>query len=298
MLILAAALIYVFYPFFNLFIHWLRPAQEIQTTDEDKVLHAVFLSVGQGDSMILKLGNWTAMVDTGMFEEAETLVSDLDLYGVDHLDAVFISHPHFDHMGSLQTVLKKYPVGTVYFADIPEELTPTANWYERALDVIGQKSVPLEVLHRGDVISAADGELTFTVHWSGGGKDLNDCSLVMTAEYGRNRILFMGDAEQDVERDLLSDGADLRADVLKVGHHGTKYATTSRFISAVRPSYAVISCGFDNEYGYPKEEVLERLLSAGSQIFRTDIQGNIHFVMDGKRIGCEAETPAEEGTAA
>ena len=164
--------------------------------------------------------------------------------------------------------------------------------------MIGQKSVPLEVLHRGDIISAADGELTFTVHWSGGGKDLNDCSLVMTAEYGQNRILFMGDAEQDVERDLLSDGADLRADVLKVGHHGTKYATTSRFLSAVKPSYAVISCGLDNEYGYPKEEVLERLLSAGAQIFRTDIQGDIHFVMDGTRIAYEAGAPAVEETAA
>ena len=108
---------------FNLFHH----DGSDGSTENDR-LHAIFLSIGQGDSAILQLGSWTALVDTGLYEEVETLERDLAEYGIDHFDAVLISHPHYDHMGSLQTVLMHYPVGQVFFADIPDEFLPDADW--------------------------------------------------------------------------------------------------------------------------------------------------------------------------
>ena len=242
-------------------------------------LHAIFLSVGQGDSAILQLGSWTALVDTGLYEEVETLERDFAEYGIDHFDAVLISHPHYDHIGSLQTVLMHYPVGQVFYADIPEELLPDTDWYGRILETIRQKNIPLSVLKKGDSFEEADGSLRFEVLWSGGGTDLNDCSLVFSVAFGDRKILFTGDAEWEVEQNLVNGGADLRSDVLKVGHHGSRFATTAGFLEKVRPSYAVISCAAGNEYGYPKESVLERLRAAGTVIFRTDLDGDIHFVL-------------------
>ncbi len=299
LLLLGILLVSFFYPSirtlisgFNLYHH--AGGEDSPETDS---LHAIFLSIGQGDSAILQLGSWTALIDTGLYEEVGTLERDFSEYGIDHFDAVLISHPHYDHMGSLQTVLMHYPVGQVFFADIPDEFLPDADWYYRVLETIGQKGIPLSILKKGDSFEGADGALCFEILWSGGGKDLNDCSLVFRVSLGTRSILFTGDAEWEVEQKLVEEGADLRADILKVGHHGSRFASTALFLEKVRPAYAVISCAAGNEYGYPKEAVLERLRSAGTVIFRTDLSGDIHLVLDANGISY-IETTLEEAEAA
>ncbi len=299
LLLLGILLVSFFYPSirtlisgFNLYHH--AGGEDSPETDS---LHAIFLSIGQGDSAILQLGSWTALIDTGLYEEVGTLERDFSEYGIDHFDAVLISHPHYDHMGSLQTVLMHYPVGQVFFADIPDEFLPDADWYYRVLETIGQKGIPLSILKKGDSFEGADGALCFEILWSGGGKDLNDCSLVFRVSLGTRSILFTGDAEWEVEQKLVEEGADLRADILKVGHHGSRFASTALFLEKVRPAYAVISCAAGNEYGYPKEAVLERLRSAGTVIFRTDLSGDSHLVLDANGISY-IETTLEEAEAA
>ena len=259
------------------------------SSGSENALHIVFLSVGQGDSAIVRMGSWSALIDTGLYDSYSFVTEGLKEYGIDKLDAVFITHPHYDHSGCLQSILRDYPVGHVYFADIPEELMPTGEWYERVLDVIGEKRIPLSILYQEDTVPLGDSGAVFETLWSGDGENLNNCSMVLKLTYGNVKALFMADAEWQVEKELISSGCDLEAQILKVGHHGSLSGSSYQFVKNVHPEYAVISCGIDNEFGYPKDKVLERLQSEGALILRTDIQGNIHFVILDDSIRYETE---------
>ena len=247
--------------------------------DSERTLHVVFLYVGQGDSAIIKLGQWSALIDTGVYDNYSDVASGLEQYGIEKLDAVFITHPHYDHSGGLQSILRDLPLGHVYFAEIPEELMPTGEWYERVLDVIEKKDIPLSILHRGDTIQLGDTEAYIKALWSGNGEDLNNCSMVLRLSYEKTHVLFMADAEWQVEKELLDAGDELASQILKVGHHGSYYSSSNRFVNTVRPDYAIISCGIENEFEYPKDDVLERFKNVGDKILRTDLLGNIHFTI-------------------
>ena len=274
---------------------WIRSVQEKDIdpdSDSERTLHVVFLSVGQGDSAIIKLGNWSALIDTGVYDSYSAVTAGLEKYDIDKLDAVFISHPHYDHSGCLQSILRDIPVGHVYFADIPEELMPTGEWYERELDVIEKKEIPLSILYRGDTVQIGDSQAYIKTLWSGNGEDLNNCSMVLRLTYGKTHVLFTADAEWQVEKELIAAGDELASQILKVGHHGSYYSSSNQFVNIVRPEYAIISCGIDNEFGYPKDDVLERFKSVGAQIFRTDLMGNIHFTILDNVIRYETEETA------
>ena len=120
--------------------------------------------------------------------------------------------------------------------------------------------------------------------------DVNEMSLAVRIEYGETSFLFMGDAGEISEDDILEAEIDIDADLLKVGHHGSNGSTGTEFLQAVSPDYAVISCGKDNSYGHPHYKVLERLSQAGSVVYRTDISGNIVIVSDGTEITLSTET--------
>ena len=119
--------------------------------------------------------------------------------------------------------------------------------------------------------------------------DANDNSLVVQLAYGKNRFLFMGDAEENVEKDILEKGYDLTCDVLKLGHHGSYTATSDAFLKAADPAYGIISCGKNNSYGHPHAEVLARLEDEDVQVYRTDTMGTVQAVSDGTRVTLSTE---------
>jgi beta-lactamase superfamily II metal-dependent hydrolase len=187
-----------------------------------------------------------------------------------------LSHRHRDHVGGLETLLESIPVDHVYDAGYGSH-KGTSGMVDAVLH--HARSWPALVA-RGDTLHAGPESRLIVLHPKRGDPEqghgnLNDVSLVLRVESGAHRLLFAGDAEIPAERSLLELGPLLRAEVLKVGHHGSKTSTHPAFLAAVSPRWAVVSCGAGNRYGHPDRTTLERMQSRGAQVIRTDRHGGI-----------------------
>ena len=230
---------------------------------EDVLLRVDFLNVGQADCALLSTNGHYMVIDGGNNGDADTILSYLEGQGVEKLDAVVGTHPHEDHIGSLDAINNHFDVDAVYMPKIMH----TSKTFEDVLDAVANKGLKIEVL-------GPQREY----------KDFNNNSIVLKVNAGETAFLFTGDAEETAEKDILQAGYDLQADVLKVGHHGSSTSSSQAFLQAVKPKYAVISVGVGNSYHHPEEEALQRLQSIGAEIYRTDLQGNIVCTTDGKNI--------------
>lgn len=257
-----------------------------------------YLDVGQADSMLLQLPNgneWEyVLIDAGTGQTEEALVSWLQEQGVTDIAAVIATHPHEDHIGGMDAVLEAIPVESLYMPKVKESLTPTTRCYEQMLDAAEAQQV-----------QAVKGQSGVTVYEEDGVKlelvgpepqkeydDLNEYSLVAKLTVGGKSFLFTGDSSEQAEADMIEAGEDLKADVLKIGHHGSSTATTEAFLQAVNPQVAVISCGKDNSYGHPHEETMQRLQEKAMTIYRTDEDGTILATCDGTSIEWQTGLPS------
>lgn len=257
-----------------------------------------YLDVGQADSMLLQLPNgneWEyVLIDAGTGQTEEALVSWLQEQGVTDITAVIATHPHEDHIGGMDAVLEAIPVESLYMPEVKESLTPTTRCYEQMLDAAEAQQV-----------QAVKGQSGVTVYEEDGVKlelvgpepqkeydDLNEYSLVAKLTVGGKSFLFTGDSSEQAEADMIGAGEDLKADVLKIGHHGSSTATTKAFLQAVNPQVAVISCGKDNSYGHPHEETMQRLQEKAMTIYRTDEDGTILATCDGTSIEWQTGLPS------
>ncbi len=246
---------------------------------EDSTVRTHFIDVGQGDSEFIELPNGkTILIDAGEQEAGETVVGYIRSLGYRKIDAVIATHPHADHIGGLPEVLQAFEIGSVY---MPKK-EHTSKAFVRLLDAIEEKEIPLYTAKQGVVVFAEDNmkaELLAPV--SNEHEDLNNYSAVLKVTYGKTGLLFTGDAEKEVEEELL--GADISAQVLKVGHHGSSTSSGSKFLKKVNPAYAVISCEKGNTYGHPHRETMEALARMGCTVLRTDEMGTV--VLDADASG-------------
>ena len=239
-----------------------------------------FISVGQGDSELIKLPTGeNILIDAGDTDCDEYLVNYLKQQGVEEIDMAVATHPHSDHIGSMQDVIENFKVKKILMPDFDYDTLT----YTNLLYSIDENGVDRIVAKYGDTFD--EGEAHFevlgpVVQYD----DANNISIVLMMTYGDNKFLFTGDQEKTAENDLLSMGYDLSADVLKVGHHGSSTSSSQEFINAVRPSIAVIEVGEGNEYGLPKDEVIMRIARSGATVYRTDRSGNIVVSSDGKEL--------------
>ena len=257
-----------------------------------------YLDVGQADCMLLQLPNgsgWDSiLIDAGTGQTEDALCSWLEEQGVEDLTAVIATHPHEDHIGGMDAVLKAIPAESLYMPEVKESLTPTTRCYEQLLDAAKDQHV-----------QAVKGQSGVTVYKEDGVKleligpepdeeydDLNEYSLVAKLTVGERSFLFTGDSSEQAEADMLSAGEPLSADVLKVGHHGSSTATTEAFLQEVNPQVAVISCGKGNSYGHPHEETMQRLQEKAITIYRTDEDGTIMASCDGTSIEWQTGLPS------
>lgn len=247
-----------------------------------------FIDVGQAKAILIKAPGGNALIDAGGNDQGQNVLRYLAAQGVKSLDIAVGTHPHADHIGGLDTVIEGITVDKVILPDIPKELVPTTATYTDLLKVISGKKLKVTAAKTSDSYELGDALLTILAPINDY-DNLNDMSVAVRLDYGDVSFLFTGDASKDSEQDMLASGARLSADVLDVGHHGGRTATTGEFLQAVKPKIAVISCGIDNSYGHPHRETLQRLEELDIKILRTDFDGTVIIATDGETLGFSTE---------
>jgi competence protein ComEC len=313
-------------------IKWWR-AQPPKPTGELKI---VMLDVGpvEGDSMlILAPGGKSVLIDAGDAGKGKVVLEALKRHKVEKLDYFIATHPHPDHIGAADEVLNGIKVDTVIDNGVDMSTpapsptpakrgarpTPTPaprktraktvtsffDEYKEALEKSGakhQKAQPGEKIDLGGgaiLTVLAPNEPFFTKdQMKTGGNEANANSIVMRLDFGGFSMLLMGDAEEQTESRLLSRDADLTGKVIKIAHHGSKYASSEEFLTRVKPEAAIISTGAWNRYSHPAQSVLDRLNKAGVKLYRTDLQGEITITTKGRTDSAKLYEikPAKEAT--
>ena len=250
-----------------------------------------FIDVGQADSALVICDGRYMLIDGGNAEDSDLVYSYLERHGAKHLDYMVASHAHEDHIGGLSGALNYATVDTA-FCPVTEY---SSKVFRDMVKYLGEQGKTITVPEPGDRFSlgSAQVEILGPVQEY---DDTNDTSIVLRIDYGGTSFLFTGDMETGAERDLIESGANLEATVLKAGHHGSDTSTSYQFLRAVNPKYTVVSVGEGNSYGHPSEEVLSRFRDAGTEVYRTDMQGHIIAESDGKSVTFRTEKEADTAT--
>lgn len=248
-----------------------------------------FIDVGQALSVLVECDGQFMLYDGGNVDDGRLLVSYLQSRGVQRLEYVFCSHAHEDHVGGLAAALARFKAGHIYSPVTQAEIASFNNFAKYAQAQGTQLEVPAvgTVWQLGEASVSLLGPLRQY-------DETNDTSLVLRVDYGGTSFLLTGDMQAEAERDLVDGGANLKADVLQVGHHGSYSSTSYVFLNAVLPEIAVISCGANNDYGHPHDEVLSRLRDAGADVYRTDLMGTIIIASDGANYTVSYEHFAQD----
>ena len=303
--------------FYKWGLPWLRtrppkPTGELQ-------VHVLDVGPIEGDSiLIISPAGKSVLIDAGDAGKGKIILDALKRYKVEKLDYFIATHPHPDHIGGADEVMKGIKVATVIDNGVdlstppppappqkgkgkakpaptpaPARKTKSVNSffdeYKEAIEKVGAQQEKAEPgkkydLGGGAILSVlAPSEPFFTKdQMKAGGNDTNANSIVLRLDYGDFSMLFMGDAEEQTEARLLGKDLELKARIIKIGHHGSKYATAESFLKRVQPEAAIISDGAWNRYGHPAQSVLDRLKAANAKVYRTDLQGEITIETRGK----------------
>ncbi|MBQ3090066.1 MAG: MBL fold metallo-hydrolase [Oscillospiraceae bacterium] len=264
-----------------------QPAQA-PLPDQELSLTVHFLDVGQGDATLLISGDERMLIDGGDRAAGESLVSDLDRLGITHLDYLVASHSHEDHIGGLPRVLEAVSVERCILSDDVAE----TNIYTRLLEGLEAGGVAVTIPQAGESFSFGDCTVTILGPLRVS-EEHNENSLVMMVSCGEADYLFTGDMEGQEEEDMLIYCNDLRAEVLKVSHHGSEYTCGEDFLDFVDPEVAIISCGADNSYGHPNQPLLDRLADREIGVYRTDLRGDITLTTTVTEEGTETRVRCE-----
>jgi competence protein ComEC len=242
-------------------------------------LTVYFIDVGQADSALVVCDGAAMLIDGGNVADSDLVYAFLKKHGVSRLDYVVCTHAHEDHVGGLAGALN-YATAGVALCPVTQFDSKAFGNFVKALD---KQGLAITIPKPGDTFKL--GSATFKVIGPIKPSDEpNNTSIVIKITYGDTSFLFTGDAERAEEADILESGYDLSSTVLKVGHHGSDTSTSYPFLREIMPQYAVISCGAGNTYGHPHEETLSKLRDANVTLYRTDLQGQITAVSDGKTV--------------
>lgn len=242
-----------------------------------------FIDVGQGDSslIITPKGN-TILIDAGDEAHAKKVVSYIREQGIEKLDLVIATHPDADHIGGMDKVIKNFDIDVFAMPDVSAK----TNQYKQIQRELKAKKMRATRLYQGDEVQIDD-DIDFEILSPVKGKkydDTNEYSIVAKIVYKDTSFILMGDATMENEVDIINNVPDIDIDVLKLGHHGSSTSSSDYFITKTSPNIAIISCGKNNKYGHPHQEVMRVLKKHGVTPYRTDEMGDIVITSDGKEI--------------
>lgn len=260
-------------------IIWVFVFREAKQND---ILEIDFFDVGQGDGIFVETGDGKQMlVDGGPSNVIlEKLGKEMGFYDR-YIDLVILTHPEYDHIGGLIEVIKRYNIGAIITTGVVRD----TNQYKEWIKIIEQKNIPIYIAQLGGQIDFGNNikmDILYPFENLVGQEvsNTNNSSIVGKLVYKDFEVLLTGDIEKSVERKLVNSGIDLKADVLKVPHHGSKTSSTEEFLQAVNSVINIIQAGKDNKYGHPHQEVLERM----ANVFITGKSGDVEILTNGKNF--------------
>lgn len=261
--------------------------QTYETTGDVLTVH--YLDVGQGDSIFIELPTAeTMLIDASLSAYGNGIAEYIEEQGYSKIDYLVATHPHADHIGGMRKVIQSLEIGKIYMP----KATTTTKTYKNLLTEIQDKGLKINTAKAGETIYE-DEDMGIYILAPNSEKydDVNNYSAVIRIVYGNRTFLFMGDAEKLSEKEIT---ADVTADVLKLGHHGSSTSTSKEFLEKVNPIAAVASCGEDNEYGHPHKETVELLEKENVDFYRTDTMGTIIATSDGNSLDITIDNPSPE----
>lgn len=250
-----------------------------------------YIDVGQADCILIKAPEKNVLIDAGDRGMGDLIEQYLQAQSVSQIDLLIATHPHADHIGSMDYIVKNFDIGKILFGNVPQAILPTSRTYENLLDAISDKGMKITKATPGDVYDLGGGANLTILAPLAGYDDLNDTSVVTRLDFGNRHFLFTGDAESESEADIVKAYAapELECDVLKLGHHGSSTSSSQGFLQLVSPKIAIACCGTDNSYGHPHRETLTSLANMGVTLYRTDQNGSIVIVTDGESLDVTCE---------
>lgn len=243
-----------------------------------------FINVGQADCELIITGEKTILIDSGEVDSYLTVNSYLKSQNVSEIDYFILTHGHSDHIGSAKDIIENYKINNIIMTKYSVENMPDTNLYSEFLTAVSDSSAKAYAAVPRDKYIVSD-NCSFTIFAPNDNyKEINNSSVVVKVEYKNKSFLFQGDAEKKSENDILNQNFNLKSDVVKLGHHGSKTSSTDDYLDAVNPTFAIISCGVNNQYNLPSEETIKKLNDRKIQFCRTDVNGTIVIGTDGKEL--------------
>lgn len=234
-------------------------------------LHVYYIDVGQADSILVMNEKQSLLIDAGNNEDGDMVVNFIKDKCITKLDYIIGTHPHEDHIGGMDDVINNIDVDKIY---LPAIQTNTKT-YQDVLQAIKDKNKKINSLKKGDKFNVGEAEFEVMTDSILDKNNLNLSSNIIRMVFNGTSFLFTGDAETENEKSITWE----QTDILKVGHHGSTTSTSQKFLNQIKPKYAIISVGKNNDYGHPKEKILEKLKNEGAEIYRTDECGTIEITV-------------------
>ncbi|WP_031584465.1 ComEC/Rec2 family competence protein [Selenomonas bovis] len=269
----------------------------VQTSVPQGTISIKMLDVGQGDAILIQTQEQTVLIDTSDVDERDKLRAQLAKAGVKKIDKVILTHPHADHIGGMEVLLDgSYEIGSIYDNGMPS----TSKLYLSYMKKAKARGIPHHALKAGDVLDFGGGaqfkvlspeeSLVQKGQQKGYKHDPNNESVVGRLTFGQFAMLFTGDAEKEAEASIAARyGSELKSQVLKAPHHGSKTSSSAAYLRLVQPETCVISCGAGNDYGHPHKETLKKYAAIHAMTYETDKNGTITITSDGKSYEVKEE---------
>lgn len=255
-----------------------------KTIDGNLEIH--FIYVGQGDSILIKKNNITTIIDAGPSINSKELVKYLKKQNINRINNLILTHPHEDHYGGMNDILSQFKVDNFF----SPKVTVDDEDYKYLLYNLKLHNLDIKIIKSGISINIGDDCISkFLAPANTDYDNLNNYSAVLKIQYINNNFILCGDCETEEENEILENYKNIKSDVIKLGHHGSKTASSENFLNAISPHIAVISAGVRNKFDHPHKETLDKLIKHNISLYRTDINKTIILNSDGKKICISTE---------